>query len=387
MGQYAALNHLSCVHRLVRVEEAPTSETPRTSVPVRRRALQLTLLALGVAGAIATGTLLFPPANPLPPLVMVASDGRLTIANADGTGVHAFQGAPPTDGVAGLIRAPDGLHLALIGMFADFAIVDAAGNVTVADPDRRQARQIAWSPDGKRFAMLSGSPAGKDFARVRLLVAAPDGSDQWVAPFSDDAVFWPDFRSVAWSPDGRTIVVTGSRAGDDEKSGRTWVIDATGKSMYELPFVPETSAAEPTFGPDGALYLARRESLEGGLWRINPSTGAGSRLYRTGLALCTTCSTAYVRGLTVSPDNTKIAFVTTFDHVVVVDLRDGTVLQPREPKSFSYHPLAWSADSRRLVFMNSDRSGENQPSLVSVDIASGDAKVLADTVLAFDLAS
>jgi dipeptidyl aminopeptidase/acylaminoacyl peptidase len=56
----------------------------------------------------------------------------------------------------------------------------------------------------------------------------------------------------------------------------------------------------------------------------------------------------------------------------------------------SYARLAWSADGHRLVFMNADRTGEGgtgegATSLVSVDVTTGDAIVIADAVRSFDL--
>jgi len=333
------------------------------------------------------GAFVFRPRTPLRPLILVTPDGDVATAAADGSAVQAFVATPLPGGVAGVSRAPDGLHLALFGQLGDFAVVDASGDVTLRATSDGRPRQVAWAPDGKRIATLSGAiPAGQGFAAgLELVVAAPDGSDAWVAPIVHDAIFAPDFRSLAWSADGRSIVVTGRRQGDDDKSGRIWVVDPIGRSVTELPFVPESAAAEPVFGPDGALYVAGRTSLDGWLWRIDVGTGRTDRLAPTGLALCETCSTAFVRALAVAPDSSRIAYLTTFGHVIVVDLRNGAIVKPREPRSLSSGPLAWSDDGRRLVFMNADRAGEFLPLLVSVDILTNDALVLADAVRAFDL--
>jgi hypothetical protein len=200
----------------------------------RRVALLLVVVLLAVAIVAAVGSFLVPPRGDRPLAILTAAN-ELALARADGSEVVNLGSSPLWGGTSQVRIAPDARHVALIGGMLDFAMVDQHGAVTLLDTERRWSRQVAWAPDSGRFAMLSGksTPGASGLIDIRLVIAAPDGSDPWTPALPGDASYAEDFNAIAWSPDGRTIVVTGHRLVDSEGTGRMWIVDVATKTVRE----------------------------------------------------------------------------------------------------------------------------------------------------------
>jgi serine/threonine protein kinase len=107
---------------------------------------------------------------------------------------------------------------------------------------------VSFSPDGKQFDFMRGVPERDD---VELRVANADGSgDHLLAALPD----YPGFMlGGAWSPDGKTILAPGLKAGKD----KSWVLTAVNAAdggMKDL-FAGAENIGRPAWLPDGSVYL------------------------------------------------------------------------------------------------------------------------------------
>lgn len=352
----------------------------------RQLAAVLLLLLLAAAVVATVGAFLAPHRGDRP-LALLAASHDLVLAKADGTDLVTL-GAPPLAGGINHIRwSPDGRHLALTGGLLDFAIVDTNGGVTFLDQERRWSREVAWAPDGMQFAMLSGrmTEGSGGLIDVRLDIAMPDGSGGWAAELPGDASYAEDLGALAWSRDGATVAVTGYRLIDGPATGRTWLVDVRNRTVRELPAVKGSADTGPAWGPDGSLYVARVTAIDGGLWRLDLANGTSERLVRTASSGCDVgCVSGLLRGIAVSPDGRRVAYVDFTDRVSVVDLADGRITRVAQPQPYAYDYLIWASASE-LVFLNSGRTGDELPRLLSIDVVSGQTTVLSSTSFAFDL--
>jgi WD40 repeat protein len=100
--------------------------------------------------------------------------------------------------VIGVTFSPDGRWLAAVG--GGVKVLDASSGKEVAAPQHRYYPSCAaFSPDGTTLA-TSG-------AEIRLWeVGTWKQRDEYTPDRSDE------FRSIAWAPDSRSIVVAGARA-------------------------------------------------------------------------------------------------------------------------------------------------------------------------------
>lgn len=156
------------------------------------------------------------------------------IADADGTNIRRL----PIDGMkinSAVAWSPDGTRLAVSAVVASTITVvdiDADGNLIDShelplEPERILEPGSSWSPDGSRLAvsLLSG----------RVGIVASDGSGyRTVGPTV--APFLGGHTGFVWSPDGRSLVITGSVLEEDPVTlvsswtEKTWSVDvATGE--------------------------------------------------------------------------------------------------------------------------------------------------------------
>jgi Tol biopolymer transport system component len=160
------------------------------------------------------------------------------VADADGSNVHrlAIDPGPEAHGVA---WSPDGTRLSFLstGGTTDgvptIADIDADGDLTGShvaslDPGSSARSAPQWSSDGSHLAALLQDGAG-----LRVGIFEPDGSGLRVV---GPAVGGGWDADLAWSPDGRSVAITGSVLGLDPVAQvmrwaeKTWSVDvATGE--------------------------------------------------------------------------------------------------------------------------------------------------------------
>ena len=120
---------------------------------------------------------------------------------------------------------------------------------------------VAFAPDGQKFAYLHehGNSLGLD-----LFVVHSDGSP-------DHAIFEhrpvrTDSYTLAWSPDGKTIVLPVVQPTEKELSGYLAIDVASGKTSL-FGASPDRLVYEPSWFPDGSAILTSVASAETGFLR------------------------------------------------------------------------------------------------------------------------
>jgi TolB protein len=131
---------------------------------------------------------------------------------------------------------------------------------TVAVPGHRQifgsSGPFDWSPDGSQIAvvqswMTGGEPWDPTYAHDVWIVSA-DGS-QIARRLTDRAETWNPGR-LAWSPNGRTLVV--------EASGDLWAIAVSDGATTNLTATADVTESSPIWSPNGRVLAYGRQDSD-----------------------------------------------------------------------------------------------------------------------------
>lgn len=286
----------------------------------------------------------------------------LWLMNADGTSQRrllspaAYEGFPLGWRAAAPAWSPDGTQLAVNAFSnahcrggaylctSDYygLIVDLAGNrlgVTGFNP--------SWSPDGKKLAYEVDELVGDGTElEWNIAVSNTDGTAshllaaaQAIRRPADYCWFLP-----SWSTDGRRIAFALKPCEGDAypNRDRLYIAPADGTTTRILP-----RARDPVWSPDGSrLAFVRNIDERSVLFMAGPGGGQARRI--TSLHEDATAPLW-------SPDGRWLAFQRSSNgssQIYVVN-GAGTSLRrvTREPSSSRVPPFAWSADSRRLVYV------------------------------------
>jgi serine/threonine protein kinase/Tol biopolymer transport system component len=107
---------------------------------------------------------------------------------------------------------------------------------------------LSFSPDGKQFVYMRGVPEHND---IELRVANADGGNDHLLTALPD---WPGFMfGGSWSPDGKTILMSGLEISKETKWAVT-TVNVTDGSVKELFSGPE-QVGRPAWLPDGNSFL------------------------------------------------------------------------------------------------------------------------------------
>jgi dipeptidyl aminopeptidase/acylaminoacyl peptidase len=214
-----------------------------------------------------------------------------------------------------------------------------------------------WSPDGERLAFLSTRGGGapqihvleRSVGEARPLGNLPQGAGD-----------------IAWSPDGRFLLVTAPVTVDPELRGKR------GRAPDSPPRCNPEVAWRLPYKSDGVGYLLRREIH---LFKIDATTGEATQL---------TDGPFDVMGFDVSPDCSRVAYSRTrpgrFAHRT--DLWtcgiDGLGHQQATTDIATVLQPVWSPDGSRVVFAGAAREGDAQSRFWLLDVATGAVSKLGD---------
>jgi serine/threonine protein kinase len=119
---------------------------------------------------------------------------------------------------------------------------------------------ITFSPDGKRFAFLRED---HDSPTYELIVAKSDGSPDRTL-FKDITLEGPGNYSPAWSPDGKTVVITESQLAKGITAA-VLAVDVASAKLQIIPFTTGKIFINPVWMPDGSGLLVSEFGNTGAL--------------------------------------------------------------------------------------------------------------------------
>jgi Tol biopolymer transport system component len=310
-------------------------------------------------------------------------DARLVIA-------HDVTGAD-TGGCTGVQWSPDGSRLAAVDINSDgqgkrrITVMTADGTLLGSFDVEFGPIAMAWSPDGDHLAVLAPQAS---VGGLWLLDGEGKLERELALPPQYRAEEASAFISVSWSPDGRSLGITGCPC-SSENSG-SWILAVDGSSAREIQFPGEGSAMSLAWSPDGkrlaigsGKWTEPSRALEGPgeLWVMNVDRTSAERI-------ATRVELLIVTGW--SPDGTWIAFSEPNSLDVVRADGSGEPLR-LGPASDA---TRWSED-RRLFYLAAPNVPRDSPSdwqgigsIMVVDPAGGSPAVVirgVDAHAGFDL--
>ncbi len=270
---------------------------------------------------------------------------------------------------------PDGRWIAVGG------VIDGKRGIYLFEADGAGRRQLtrtttghtgaAFSADGRRVAFVQFQRGGRQRA-LHLLALGRDlqPSDTPVALVSATPL---DVLSVAWEPDGRSLVYA---VGSHHTSSRLWRVrlDADRLSVAgrpELLAVGDGATGLDIAASGRLVYAAHFRDT--GLWRLDltqPAKGLSS----TNLP----DSTFDELGPAYSPDGTKLMFVSTrsgTEELWTADA-DGSNVRQMTSLRWCLGEPRWSPDGTHVAF-TADQGG--RPDLYLLDVRTAEVKQLTST--------
>ncbi len=210
-----------------------------------------------------------------------------------------------------------------------------------------------WSPDGQYLAYFS--QRGQRLVDPLMIVirSLETGEVREILP---QLPYIQDYRGLRWSPDGQSLMVSGR---DNKGRFGFYQIDAhTGEATPVVQSdINIESYAHPKLSPDGrALFYHRRESITKRLIIVVRDLESGEER-----ELLRAVEPSYIlQPLVLSPDGQRLAFFMgdrerRSKALTVMPAAGG---EPRELlrvqsgfiPNVNFYALAWTADSRELIF-------------------------------------
>ena len=197
----------------------------------------------------------------------------------------------------------DGARLAFV------RFQDGAFELAVATLDRLDVRSVTklpsaissslrWSPDDTQLAYLQ-EVSGFAFSKQLMVADVSGGSPRVIA--SDSL-----FQGVSWLADGSGLIVSSSAGSlmPYPPTYNLWTIPLDGGAHTQLTF-GESSYEFPDLGKQGSLVVSRVRA-QANVWKF-PVAGDPAENVRRGTPI--TRQTGVVQTVTVSPDETQLAFL------------------------------------------------------------------------------
>jgi Tol biopolymer transport system component/predicted Ser/Thr protein kinase len=268
---------------------------------------------------------------------------------------------------------------------AFFRFQDGATELAVAARDQSSTRAVTklggtalysnlrWSPDDREIAFVQ-NPSGAAFYTNLVVADASGGEPRSVA--GGDMIL-QGFQGFAWSPDGTNLIVSSAKGNplSYPPTYNLWAIPHDGSAPTQLTF-GESSYESPDVSPKGDLAVSRGRG-QADVWKF-PVTGDPAENARRGVRV--THQTGQVQTVTVSPDESEIAFLSDnggHGNVWIARTSDGEMRQlTREvDPRFAIGVPYWSPRGDLINFL-SDRNSST--STVTLWVAKPDGSEVRD---------
>jgi serine/threonine protein kinase/Tol biopolymer transport system component len=211
-------------------------------------------------------------------LARISPDGKylLHVLDEDGlqslwlrhipTGSNTQVVTPAATRYSGLTFSPDGNYIYFvrrddseqaIASLYDAPMLGGTPRLLIKDVDS----PIAFSPDGQRFAYLHQHG---DSTATDLKIARRDGSFE--RDLFHHKELLTDSLTLAWSPDGKTIVIPITQPTPQDLSGFL-AVDASGGEAKKVAITKDRIYKEPSWFPDGSALLVSAATASTGFLR------------------------------------------------------------------------------------------------------------------------
>jgi dipeptidyl aminopeptidase/acylaminoacyl peptidase len=217
-----------------------------------------------------------------PQVRLIALDGGESRPLTDEpTGVNDMAFSPDGTRLAYLTPAPRGPAADPIDMSVRPGAVRLrilhldSGATTIVSPDTFHVWRFSWSPDGKRLALLGSRPGSfGEWRRGMMAVVDANGKN-----YRRIAGRWDPTQGVAWSPDGALLAAYALPAARYAYPV-LHLVDARGRApaVRLVPYEHPGTDAGVAWTAGGGLVVAAHEGVRSFLTRIDPETGARTRL-------------------------------------------------------------------------------------------------------------
>ncbi len=162
---------------------------------------------------------------------------------------------------AGLTFSPDGNHIYYstyargqnLGILYQIGVLGGGARVVLEDVDTA----VSFSPDGKQFAFIRGMP---DTGKSAVVVVNADGSGARELLVRSLPLSFP-LQGIAWSPDGKTIAVSGDHA--DQLRAQVVMVDVAAATETLLPIPEWRSVSRLAWLRDGTGLLVNAQESAG----------------------------------------------------------------------------------------------------------------------------
>jgi dipeptidyl aminopeptidase/acylaminoacyl peptidase len=158
------------------------------------------------------------------------------------------------------------------------AVADAkTGAVRAVSPPDLYVYDYDWSPDGRSFAAEAAVGSGTDnyWLAQLYLVDLGTGAARSI---------WKPALQIAWprfSPDGKWIAaIHGIMSDEGSDGGDVWVVPAGGGEAKNVTPGMPASAKTISWRADGSIQFGENVDGEGGVARVDPSTGKIETIWR-----------------------------------------------------------------------------------------------------------
>jgi Tol biopolymer transport system component len=229
---------------------------------------------------------------------------------------------------------------------------------------------VRWSPDDHLIAMFR-TAGGASFATDLIVVDLDTASSRRLM---DDVVL----QGLTWVPDGSRLIVSSAQGSTMSypPTYNLWSVPLNGGTRSQVTF-GEASYRDPDMNAQGNLVMSRVRS-QSDVWKF-PITGEPSDNARRGVRI--TRQTGEVQTLTLSPDESEVAFLSDNDghvNVWIARVADGEMrplTRDVDPKVFVAVPF-WSPQSNVVNFISNRNTGTADVTLWVVNSDGSDPRDL-----------